>query len=254
MNRSRQYSKLSDRKEGKLLNRLIPLVILTGLTWSASWAEPSRAPVGQAPRKMNGAATKAEPAQLDRSSLLRLANDLARYGSVAKSPEALTLAAQIMGQAQDGPVRASRGGEVQGLSPAGLLASARAMAPADSPASAMIQATQGRLEQQVPSYPGKVVALSDDLPAGGTSSFEAQFAGEKTWMVTATFDKGTVALEVLDEAGNVIGTRVSSDGQVELSGRPDWTGAFTVRLKNKGSTPCKVALTLFETVGKVTRS
>ncbi len=216
-------------------------------------AQPSRPPVGQEPRKVNGVVRPASAEQLNRSELLRLANDLARYGTRVKSPEALTLAARILGQAQDVPVRISRGGQSASLSPAGLMASARLLAPEGSPELALLETTQQGLAQLKSSYSGSVSSLPEQLEIGASQSYAAQFSAEKTWMVAVNFDGGLLSLEVLDEAGQLIGARESSSGYLELSGVPEWDGAFTVRLKNVGSQPCKAALTVFDAIGKVTR-
>lgn len=175
---------------------------------------------------------------------LALAGELAKYGAENENPVALYLAAQIMKDNQGaekaqtktttGEGAEAAAGEGELASPAALLEQAGALAKKDARLLAMIDAETKREGSR--SRVGGAARHIDRVQPNHTDVYEITFRGDEEAAVYVEGDgDNDLDLYVYDENGNLVGRDVDRGDVCLVTWTPAWTGKFTVKIKNLGS-------------------
>ncbi len=177
-------------------------------------------------------------------ALNTLALQLSAYGVATKDPVALALAAKMMkevGKGHPGPVPASHTGSKTGAKPAeaglttpeAVLAEARKLAHGNKTQLAMIDSVAS---SQVKGREGGPADHYDQVLAGGTDSYPAIFMAHDAAEIGISGDHSTdLDLYVYDENNNLICSSASAGDTEYCNWTPRWTGAFTVKVVNRGN-------------------
>ncbi|MBO9717194.1 MAG: hypothetical protein J7507_10380 [Pseudoxanthomonas sp.] len=174
---------------------------------------------------------------------LHLADELADYGQEARNPMALIVAAEMIAQAGAHDVQQAKTTGGKGTAGdkaakperdvAALLGEARALAGQNAGLLAAIDRVAAGESKGRSNGPGQV---SERVLSGDTDTYTISFDGGEEAAVLVVGDGDTdLDLYVYDENGNLICDDTDRTDTMLCEWTPNWTGNFTVRIKNLGS-------------------
>lgn len=199
---------------------------------------------GEKDDKPNGKAGGAD-ATVD---AVALASDLATYGTQAKSPEALALAAKILADTKAGAKEAEKTTEGEGkdgdkkgtdgpeLDAAKLAAAAQAMAKGgDAATIAYVDKIAGDVSEGGRGRSQGPGIITTRIFAHNVDTYTLNFDGGRLAAIRLKGDGDTdLDLYVYDENGNLIASDTSYGDGCSVAWTPRWSGPFIVRAKNLG--------------------
>ena len=218
------------------LRLLAPLALVAGVALAGAAQAQTAAPVDKTKENVSREATKpAEPLPVEQ---LHLSEQLAAYGRANKDPLSLIVAAQIRSQVgvkvvERKPDNADAVGTASaeaGATVDALLAEAKSIAKNDKTIVALADdvkasATKGRVG-------GGIVSLGQ-ISGRTIHNRTMNFRGGQPAEVAAVgIDNDDIMLEVFDEGGHLI-CRDTDPAYCRFN--PIWTGPFTVKVHNNGS-------------------
>ncbi len=212
---------------------LLPLAVAAGLSLTVAAQAQTAAPVDKSKENASRDAAKpAEPLPVER---LHLAAQLADWGRANKDPLSLIVAAQIRQSVGIKVVERKADGDAGPAVAAtdvvaGLLDEAKALSKNDKTIVALADdvkasATKGRVG-------GGIISLGQ-ITGRTIHSRSMEFRAKQTAEIAAVgTDTNSIMLEVFDEGGHLI-CRDTDPAYCRFT--PAWTGAFTVKVHNNGT-------------------
>jgi hypothetical protein len=212
---------------------LLPLAVAAGVALTAAAQAQTAAPADKSKENVSRDAAKpAEPLPVER---LHLAAQLADWGRANKDPLSLIVAAQIRQSVGVKVVERKADGDAAPAVAAtdvvaGLLDEAKALSKNDKTIVALADdvkasATKGRVG-------GGIVSLGQ-ITGRTIHSRSMEFRAKQTAEIAAVgTDTNSIMLEVFDEGGHLI-CRDTDPAYCRFT--PAWTGAFTVKVHNNGT-------------------
>lgn len=215
------------------LRILVPLALVTGVSMAGAALAQTAAPADKTKQNVTQETTRSsEPLPVQQ---LHLSEQLAAYGRTNKDPLSLIVAAQIRQQVGVKVVERKADGDAAAAPAAtdvvgGLLDEAKALSKNDKTIVALADdvkasATKGRVGGGIISL-GQITGRTIH---NRTMSFRAKQTAEIAAVGTDTND---IMLEVYDEGGHLI-CRDTDPAYCRFT--PAWTGAFTVKVHNNGT-------------------
>lgn len=171
---------------------------------------------------------------------LRTAAGLVRYGNSAKDPLALIAAAKIIKDTGTTDSKAERVGGKAGdaknkpdaLSADVILEKARTLATGRPDLLAVADDVAKAGARGAVGGPGRTTTI---VSSGGTDVFRVRFRGNEPARVAVSGDGDSdLDLYIYDENNNLICKDDDSTDDMTCAWSPRWTGAFTIRIRNRG--------------------